>query len=129
METKTFYTQLSLVTIFTVLSLLGMHTFPQVAAYAPFSWICIGFFVVFSVLIYTLGKRTAVSEDRNAFSRLALGSIGGKMFLSVFLVMLYYQLAQPESKFFLLSFFIVYLVYTIFETYVLMRLSKEGNKT
>lgn len=55
-----------------------------------------------------------------------LGATFGKIFFSLFLVIIYNHIAQPSSKVFIIPFFIVYLIFTIFETYLMMQLGQNS---
>jgi hypothetical protein len=47
-----------------------------------------------------------------------------KMALCLFVIVGYFKLAEPSSKMYAIPFLIVYLIFTIFETYFMMKLSK-----
>ncbi|MFT5909730.1 MAG: hypothetical protein ACI9XO_001246 [Paraglaciecola sp.] len=74
--------------------------------------------------MFVLGKKTAASQNVNDFSQVVFGSIIGKMFLTVFLVVAYFEVQQPQDSHFLIPFFLIYLAFTIFETAFMMKLSK-----
>ena len=73
--------------------------------------------------MYYMGIRTAASKDRNAFTRTVLGFTGVKMFLAIVMLVIYVEIVKPLSRHFLLPFFIIYFIYTIYETYFMMKLS------
>ena len=75
--------------------------------------------------MFILGGVTAKSTNKSLFTGVVLGFTFGKIFLSLFVVIGYYELTQPTSKIFLLPFFIVYLVFTIFETYLMMQIGQH----
>ena len=68
------------------------------------------------------------NDNKNTFIGLMYAYMGGKMFLSVVLIMLYYFYVEPETKLFILPFFVVYLIFTIFESYFLMKLNENSGK-
>ncbi|HHH50687.1 MAG TPA: hypothetical protein ENK52_06890 [Saprospiraceae bacterium] len=120
---RSFFQQLGLISLGTALLLFLLHRLPGFDTYQEFSWISLIIFILLSILMYFMGIRTAVSKDRNAFTRTVLGITGGKMFLAIVMVVMYVEIRQPISRHFLLPFFIVYFVYTIYETYFMMNLS------
>lgn len=67
------------------------------------------------------------NRNKNDFSRLVLGFTGFKMMFSVALVFIYQAVAEPTSRWFVIPFLIIYILYTIFETYFLMRLGRMTN--
>lgn len=81
--------------------------------------------MLLTLAMFFVGGMTAKSTNKNLFTTIVLGFTFGKIFLSLFVVLGYYQIAQPTSKIFLLPFFIVYLIFTIFETYLMMQIGKN----
>ena len=81
--------------------------------------------MLLTVAMFFAGGITAKSSNKNLFTTIVLGFTFSKIFLSLIVVLGYYQLAQPTSKLFLLPFFIVYLIFTIFETYLMMQIGQN----
>jgi hypothetical protein len=73
-----------------------------------------------------VGEKTAQSSNKGLFTGIVLGFTFGKIFLSLLIVIGYHQLAQPNSKIFILPFFLVYLIFTIFETYIMMQIGQQS---
>ncbi|MEL6924788.1 MAG: hypothetical protein AAFO94_12145 [Bacteroidota bacterium] len=121
---KRFSIQLTAISVGTMLLLVLFQQMADVRSYPNFAWLCLGFFIVFSIVMYFFGWRTSLSSDRNAFTRTIIGFMGLKMFFSVLLVATYVKLVEPDSKYFLIPFFIVYLIFTVFETYFMSRLGR-----
>jgi hypothetical protein len=108
--------------------LIGLYA--PLAPYRDIFFISILFFVFFSIVTYKLGKQAAESTNKFAFTNLTLVFLFGKLLLSVVIIVVYKELAAPESNLFVLPFFLVYLCYTAFETYFMMRLAKiNSNKS
>ena len=82
--------------------------------------------MLLTLAMFLLGGATAKNKDTNLFTGVVLGFTFGKIFLSFLIVVGYHQLAQPTSKIFLLPFFIVYLIFTIFETYLMMQIGQHS---
>jgi len=76
--------------------------------------------------MFFVGNITAKSSNKGLFTAMVMGFTFGKIFLSLFVVIGYHQIGQPTSKIFLLPFFIVYLIFTIFETYLMMQISQNS---
>ena len=104
--------------------LFFLHQIPQLQPHGLLSWISLGAFIGLSVLMYFVGEKSAKDENKNNFTNVVLGFTMGKMFLSIMVIYMYFELAQPEGKFFILPFFIVYFIFTAFETYFMMKLGK-----
>ena len=80
-------------------------------------------FAFICVALFFLGRRSAGAENRMLFSNVFLGLTMVKMLLCGMLVVGYVLLGEPASKLFIVPFFWLYLVYTGFEVYFLMKLS------
>lgn len=124
MTFRTFFIQLGLVTAGTIILLVLIHQSEAFRQYAALSWLSLGFFVILSVTMFYFASQSARNTDPNAFSRIVLGFIAGKMFLSVLLIVAYKQGFDPPTPHYVGLFIIIYLVYTIFETYFMMKVAK-----
>lgn len=120
-----FFVQLLLLTAIIVLSLFLIGTIFEQNSFDVLSIGSILFFLLLCPFLFWWGKRAAHSTHPNAFSRMALASIGIKMFLAILIVAIYVKMNAPQSKLFLLNFLTIYFGYTIFETYFMMKIGKE----
>ena len=80
-------------------------------------------FAFICVALFFLGRRSAGAENRMLFSNVFLGLTMVKMLLCGMLVVGYVLLGAPANKLFIVPFFWLYLAYTGFEVYFLMKLS------
>jgi len=71
-----------------------------------------------------MGYRSARSTNRHKFTNTIVGFIFYKMMLSVAFVFIYVKVMKPSDSLFLIPFFIIYLCFTIFETYFMIKLGK-----
>ncbi|RLD21969.1 MAG: hypothetical protein DRI69_02585 [Bacteroidetes bacterium] len=76
------------------------------------------------IMAYFLGKRVAMSGARYVFIRMTIMLIFVKMFIGVGLVVYHVRIVLPENKLFIIPFLIIYLIFTIFEIYVLEKLGR-----
>lgn len=125
MSPGSFYTQTLLLAAFCAGLLLLGNLIPVFREHQLLAWAALALFTLLSWLMYLLGKHAVKSSDKNAFVQLVLISVFLKMMLSFAVVVVYANKIQPESKYFVLPFFFVYLVFTIFETAFLMRIAKQ----
>ncbi|NET36444.1 MAG: hypothetical protein F6K19_31185 [Cyanothece sp. SIO1E1] len=127
MSIKTFYLQLLLLGlgVLAVVLILGQQA--QFSVYLDISTVSLIFFTVLSIIVFHLGLRMVQSRNKNDFSRLVLGFTGFKMMLSVAVVFIYQSVVEPTDRWFVIPFLLIYVVYTIFETYFLMRLGRMTN--
>ncbi len=124
MNQRSFFTQLSILSVFVGVLLLLLNTIPAIHPYQGISWISCSFFILLSIVMYLAGQKAAKSRNKNNFSRVVFGFIGIKMMLSVALVFVYSETVRPTSGHFLVPFFVTYLLYTIFETHFMMKIGQ-----
>jgi hypothetical protein len=124
MSQKQFFIQLGAVSILTSVVLFFLNRLEKVQGHEGLAWSTLALFIGLSILMYFTARKAAQSSNKNDFTTTVLGFTMGKMFLALMIIFLYLKLAEPQTKFFILPFFCVYLIYTIFETYFMMRLSK-----
>lgn len=104
--------------------LMNFHT--AFRAHQLLSWISILCFTLISVAAYLLGLKTANSTNRNDFGNVFLVITTFKLLFCSMVVWIYKALVAPEGRLFVLPFLLIYLVFTIFESYLLVRLGKDG---
>lgn len=127
MKHRNFFTQLTIVSLISLLLLFFLNKLPQFAPFQAFSYLSCISFILFSVLMYFLAFRATSSSDKNLFLQQVLLTTSLKMVLCIFVIVGYFKLAEPSSKMYAIPFLIVYLIFTIFETYFMMKLSKVKN--
>jgi hypothetical protein len=125
MSTNRFFILLSTVSLgVSLMSLLLGQIFATFQQYGSVTWWSLGIFIPLSIAMFFGGKIAAKSVDKYIFSNLIMPFTFLKMFLSVAGLVVYKKIYHPETKFFLLPFFFVYLIFTIFETFFMVKLSK-----
>ena len=125
MTARVFSGQLSFVTVLTAATILLFGRYPLYQAHQVLYWAFLGFYFLTALLLFLVGKKLAVSENKNSFTLFIMGSVFVKMLLSMVVLVVYLKYAEPASKFFILPFLAVYLTFTVFETYFLMKISKS----
>lgn len=125
MQAHSFFILLAGVTLLAVLALFGLHSFERLQPHTPLSWISLGLFVLLTVAMYYAGSRALRSKNKNDFTNVVMGFTMGKMFLAIAIVFGYLKLVEPTDKLFILPFFTVYLIYTVVEVYLMMKLSRS----
>ena len=123
MLTSRFLTLLTVVTLIAIVGVAICHWLLPIGYALPFSILTLVMFLFVSVVIFFLGRRSAGATNKQLFSNVFMASTMAKMFLCGMLVVSYVLLAEPTSKLFIVPFFWLYLVYTAFEVYFLMKLS------
>jgi len=124
MSKTSFFRYLIGITVTLILVALAMHGRGEVGKFTDFSFYAIGAFFVLSYLMFYLGSKAAGSKNKYTFNNIIVGNMILKMFMCVIIVLVYKNVYEIQSRAFLLPFLIIYLSYTIFETYFLTKLAK-----
>ena len=127
MTYRSFFYQVAGAAIGAWVLLLVTHQIPGLGAAQDFSWITWGAFILFSIFMFILGKWAALDRNQKLFISMSVFLGGSKMLFSVAWVVTYMTLYQPEGQGFVIPFFLVYLCFTVYETYFMMKLSYEKN--
>jgi hypothetical protein len=126
MSSRDFYKLLVFTGCISSISILLLHWgFPSVQFNSPIAWWGLAFFVVLSVSMYYLGKRSLGSPNKMMFTNVATMFMFGKMFLSVIILFIYKQTINPTSGNFVLPFVVVYLFFAVFETYFMVKVGSK----
>lgn len=125
MKTKKFLFRWSLVTLIAVSVVGWLLQLELFENFALFSWICLAFFSITNFLLFFVARKAAQSPNKNTFTNILMGVTFVKLMISGVLVVFYNQFADPESKFFLIPFFGLYMWYTAYEVVFLMEI---GNR-
>lgn len=119
-----FFLHLIILSFIVTLGLYYFHQLPRFHPYSGLSWLSLAFFNMLSIFMYYTGHRAAQSTNKHHFTNVVMGFTIGKMMISILIILGYLKLAEPDDRLFILPFFGIYLIYTIFETYFLTRLGK-----
>jgi hypothetical protein len=125
MNLRLFLTLLAATTALVLfLNLILQQFFGTFVKYSSVTWWSLALFIPLSIGMFFLGQRASESANKFLFHNLIIVSIFAKMFLSVFVLLIYKKIFHPETKNFTLPFFVVYFVFTIFETYFMVKLAQ-----
>ena len=126
MRTKRFLIQLGVISFFTYGVLIGItFVFPVFKPHDVFSYLSAGLFICFCLIAFGMGKKAIKSSNKYRFIHVLVLIIIGKMMLSLLIILAYVKLSPPMDKTFVIPFFIIYLIYTVFEVYFLEKVAKE----
>jgi hypothetical protein len=82
-------------------------------------------FTLISFVLFFLGQQAAKSTNKMLFNNVIMASVFLKMMAAVVVLLVYKKVNHPESNVFLIPFFIAYFFFSIFETYFMVKLSKN----
>jgi hypothetical protein len=102
----------------------GGYCWPQWRTDALLAWLGLLLFSIFTVLSYAIGWRAVYSVDKNKFIYIYINLIIIKLALCVALALAYRYWHPLTHPLFVLPFLSIYIIYTIFGTQLMMKLSK-----
>lgn len=129
MSQKQFYLGLGLTAGTTLMLLAVLYQIQPSLQTWTFAVVFTFIFILFTVAMYFTGRKAASDKNPYKFSRSFLGFTFMKIMLSFLVIVGYTLTGQGESKVFLISFLPIYLIFTAYETYVFMKLSKSTPQT
>lgn len=124
MSRSIFFYSLVGITVLTALFVFFMTSLPTFQADTGVLWISFAAFALLSLLMYFLGHKAVSSKNKNNFISVILVSTVVKMFMAILIIFVYIRVYLPESRLFVLPFLGIYLIYTVYETYFMMKLAK-----
>ena len=83
------------------------------------------FMVLTSIAYYYATKKALGVSNKMAFIQLVMMTVMLKIILIMTIVAVYYKVVQPQSKYFVIPFLIIYFIYSIFETVFSYRMAKS----
>lgn len=127
MSLRPFLLSLVVVSALAAVLVFWLNTLPRLQGHEVVGWASLAIFILISLGAYFGGQRAARSANKHHFTNLVLGVTFSKLMLAIVFVLGYNQLVQPGSRFFIIPFFVVYLIYTIYETYLMMKLGQTSS--
>jgi hypothetical protein len=124
MPISSFYNQLGGLSVGIALLLISLNFIPLFQTDITVLWVCWLFFIFFTIAVFYLAQKAALSANPHTFTSVIMGVVIGKMFFSISIILLYVKLTNPESRYFLLPFFAIYFSFTIFELHFMTKLGK-----
>lgn len=88
-------------------------------------YLSISLFTLLAIGVFYLSERAARMNSRNFFMQIVMINTMAKMFGSVVLVVGYFAIYKPSTNKFIVPFLIVYILYTIFDAYFMMKQSSN----
>jgi hypothetical protein len=98
-----------------ILSLMSMNE--KIYEYIDIAYYAIPAFTLLSLVIYFLTEYLEKQADKGMLLNLVIINVMFKFLIAIGVVMIYHKLRNPEDGIFILPFIIIYVVFTIFETY------------
>ena len=124
MNQSRFLLYLGAVSACTAIGLFLLNRLPGFQVHAFFAWGTFAFFTLFTLLAFWYGRMASRSANKHQFTNAFMGLTMAKMLFSLMIIVGYFFLAKPTDKLFIVPFFGIYLIYTVFETALLMKLGR-----
>jgi len=106
-----------------ILSILSLNYFEFFQPYKFFTWMSLFFF--FAITLFS-GYYNSRSIRKPFFFNIFFGTLALKFLLSLaFLVVFLVYIDPDNKKMFVIPFFLLFLIYKMFETYMLLRFARE----
>ena len=128
METLTpgrFYSSLIAAIIASAVVSSGLSQILDIVEYMPLSYAAIALFTAISLFVYFLSERAAKMKNKNFFMQIVMINTMIKMFSSVVLVIGYHMYIKPHTTKFIVPFILIYIIFSIYETYFMMKQSSN----
>lgn len=128
MPDRQFYSGLAITSLVVlgILTALG-YLVPEGTEWA-FSIPLLIIFVLLTVVMFVVGKNAASNQNPYMFSRAFLAFTFAKIMFSMLMILVYEKMNEGGDRLYLISFLVVYLSFTIYETLVFMKLSQTPGK-
>ena len=121
MRPSIFFSQLTGFSILVAGIMFAFLQIPQVADYSQFTWWCMSFFIFLCLIIYSMASLVKPRNNPMLNFRVGIFSNFLKIISSLIFILFYYYQYQPTTHLFVLPFFLIYTLYTIFELYFLTK--------
>lgn len=81
-------------------------------------------YICLTYLLHRLAEKAIQNPDRTKFISLTVVNLSIKMFSSIALLVIYFKWTNPPNSNFVHLFLVVYIMFTIFETFYLLKVSE-----
>lgn len=95
------------------------NMFPATLLFVPKFWLIFGFLAGITYIAYALVD-IGIKRDPEMGISAIMGAIGVKLLFSMIFVLVYTQTVRGNTTIFLLNFFSLYLLFSVFEIYCLL---------
>ena len=101
---------------------------PEETAFQNVIFGSLAFFAFFTVFQYVVGLRVTNHPNKGLYIGMVQLLSGLKIAVTIFFIVIFMELAKPETTWFVLPFLLNYVIFTVFETATLMRVGNEKPK-
>jgi len=125
---RSFFSILLGVSILVFFLILLQQHIPFIAEFTTISWISALVFTLLNMIMYFVGRMSSTNKNKGQFISIFMGFTLLKMLFAVCIILLYTHHYNPSTNLFVFPFFLLYLIYTVFELWFMMKLSRAESK-
>lgn len=103
-----------------------IHSFESQRQYTDISIYAMAMFFVLSIALFIFLKFALHSTNKQLFISVTLTNMLVKMIFSIALLVMYKEINQPQDGKFILPFLTIYLIFTIFETWFMVKMADQN---
>lgn len=126
MKDSIFWIGLFVLSLIVYFGIIGILQIELIKPYGGLYYLTMAFMAFSTILFYILGKMAIHSSNPYAFIQLVIAGVMFKIVGALVVVGIYVRFVEIQSKFYLLPFIVIYIVYTIFETTILYKLALKN---
>ncbi len=123
MKVQKFYTALLFVSILITMILLGLHSNTQLRPYTMLSIVGMATFILLNIAVYHLAKHYSDQSLDKKYMALIYQNLALKFVIALSIPIAFYFFYDKPNGGFILPFLVIYIAYTIFETWVLNKMA------
>ena len=125
MSTSKFFSLLLMTIGILVLIMYFISLNEKIYEYIDIAYYAIPSFTLLSIGIFFLTEYLEKQPNKGMLLNLVIINVMFKFLIAIAVVLIYYKLRNPENGIFVLPFIIVYVIFTIFETYFMSLQAKS----
>jgi hypothetical protein len=107
-------------------TLYYIHSFDSQKQYVDVSFYATIMFFILSIVLFLFLKLSLHSTNKQLFISVTLTNMLVKMIFSIALLVMYKEINQPQNGKFILPFLTIYLIFTIFETWFMVKMADQN---
>jgi len=120
---SSFWVYLFGIALITTIGIYFIHKIEPIVSYSLLSYMALGFMLAGTIILFFLGKKSLISQNKYSFIHLVIGSVFLKIVIAIAIIAVYSKLVHPTTKYFVVPFLCIYLIFSVFETIVLYKLA------
>ncbi len=109
------------ITLFSIAMIIGWNKFMPINYQNNHVYLVVVFFSLFSYIAHILLLNALSAENKNAFTLRFMAMSGVKLFISLFIIIIYAFLNKKQIVSFAIIYLLLYFLFTGFETYFLYK--------